>query len=163
MEKIRVSVLAKELQVSTTTIYKHTKRLKDRLSGHLLKESGIFFLDTIGAETIRSAIQATTATPEPVVSLPAFPPVDLAPVLSRSADIEKAILTLAEAFKRETDRLRSDNESLRKEVQALRLSLAPPEKIKEKTLSDEIAEVQEEVKAFFSGIFAPFSAWFKGA
>ena len=119
MEQIRISTLAKSLGTSTTTVYKHMKRLDARLSAHVTKEGGVTFITPEGATILKASIQATTVSPAPpvVVQVPApMPaPVDLAPVVNRLDSMEKAFLVMVEEMR-----------SLKQENTALRMRLEPP-------------------------------------
>lgn len=135
MERIRISTLAKSLGTSTTTVYKHMKRLDARLSAHITKEGGITFITNEGAGILKASIQATTVTPVPAVTVPVpvpMPaPVDLAPVVNRLDSIEKAFLVMVEEIR-----------NLKQENAALRLRLEPP------PLPAEFSKPPEPVKAW---------------
>jgi len=119
MERIRISTLAKSLGTSTTTVYKHMKRLDARLSAHITKEGGVTFITTEGAGILKASIQATTVNPALPVAVPVPVPVpaavDLAPVVNRLESMEKAFLIMAEEIR-----------SLKQESAALRMRLEPP-------------------------------------
>ena len=119
MERIRISTLAKSLGTSTTTVYKHMKRLDARLSAHVTKEGGVTFITPEGAAILKASIQATTINPAPPVTVPVpvpMPaPVDLSPVVNRLDSMEKAFLVMAEEIR-----------GLKQENAALRMRLEPP-------------------------------------
>lgn len=119
MERIRISTLAKSLGTSTTTVYKHMKRLETRIAAHVTKEGGVTFITTEGAAILKASIQATTVNPPPAIAFPVpapMPaPVDLAPVVNRLELMERALYVMVEEIK-----------GLKQENAALRLRLEPP-------------------------------------
>lgn len=119
MERIRISTLAKGLGTSTTTVYKHMKRLDARLSAHITKEGGVTFITTEGAGILKASIQATTINPAPPVTLPVpvqvQAPVDLSPIVNRLESMERGFMIMVEEIR-----------SLKQENAALRLRLEPP-------------------------------------
>lgn len=119
MERIRVSTLAKGLGTSTTTIYKHMKRLDQRLSNHITKDGGVTFITTEGVGILKASIQATTISPAPSVTLPVpvqtHTMVDLSPIVNRLESMERGFMVMVEEIK-----------GLKQENAALRLRLEPP-------------------------------------
>ncbi len=110
MTKHKVSEIAKIFGVSTTAIYKHLKRVWNRLEGHVSKEGKTTILDDEGFKILRGAIEsARTATH--VISVPAKSEEQN----HRLEGIEKIMILMAEEIK-----------NLRGEVSRLNLRLAPP-------------------------------------
>lgn len=120
MERIRVSELAKQTGKTTTTIYKHMRRLQARLESHTTRESGIVFLSPEGAEIVKASMQATTTTPTPA-AVPASiqqtaPAVDLSPIVGRLENLERAFMAVVEELKatrQEVSALRGENAALK--------------------------------------------------
>ena len=173
MERMKVSTLAKSLKTSTTTVYKHLKRLEDRLSGQVKKDGGITYLTPTAVELVTASIQATTVQPEPVEEVHAVvaipPTVDLSPVSGRLALIEKAILAVCEqnnalvqANRELQSRLSAQSEQLAK-MQATITALlpAPAEKATVRSFSDELQAAVQEIRDAITGAVAPFTAWLK--
>jgi len=110
MAKHKISEIAKNFGVSTTAVYKHLKRVWNRLEGHTTKEGKTTFLDDEGFEILREAYEsARTATQ--VITVPAKPEEQN----HRLEGIEKVMVVMAEEIK-----------NLRAEVSRLNLRLAPP-------------------------------------
>lgn len=110
MKKQKVSEIAKSFGVSTTAIYKHLKRVWNQLKGHVSKEGKTTYLDDIGFEILRKAIEnARTSTH--VIIVPQKPEEQN----QRLEGIEKMMILMAEEIK-----------SLREEVSRLNLKLSPP-------------------------------------
>lgn len=118
MARVRVSELAKRLNTSTTTIYKHMKRLQERLSAHIIKEPGTTYLSEEGAEIIKASMQATTTTPTsaavPASIQQTAPGVDLSPLMAKLDDLGRAMVALA-----------GEVQTLRQENAALKVLLLP--------------------------------------
>mgnify|MGYP001346288849 CR=1 FL=1 len=180
MERIKVSTLAKSLQTSTTTIYKHLKRLEDRLSGQVKKDGGVTYLTPTAVNLVTASIQAVTVQPEPVEETRAIvqtsAQVDFSPVSGRLALIEKAILAQIDqgnAILKENRQLREENAALfarlreqSEQLTALQASVkalpAPAlEKPAERSFSDELAAAVKEIRDTITGAVAPFTAWLK--
>lgn len=110
MGKHKVSEIAKTFGVSTTAVYKHIKRVSNRLEEHTTKEGKTTFLDDEGLGILREAIE-TARTATQIITVPAKPPEQD----RRLEGIEKVMVLMAEEIK-----------SLRAEVSRLNLRLAPP-------------------------------------
>lgn len=152
MERVRVSELAKQTGKTTTTIYKHMRRLQARLEPHTTRENGVVYLSSEGAEIVRASMQATTTTPTPAAvppSIQTVPAVDLAPISNRLESMEKALLAVAEelrATRQEVVSLRSENAALKvlllpapsKPVEAWRPEPARPDPLEGKNIFQRI-------------------------
>ena len=113
MSKHNVNEVAKMFDVSTATIYKKTKKLKDRLAGMTTREKGVIYFSPEAVEVIRQEI--TTAPKETVLSPTLTTAGEITMVISRFGDMEKAMLSMAEQMKAMVD----ENRALRSEVSSL--------------------------------------------
>lgn len=110
MSKHKISEIAKTFGVSTTAVYKHLKRVWNRLEGHTTKEGKTTLLDDEGLEILRGAFE-TARTATQVITVTAKPEEPN----HRLEGIEKVMVLMAEEIK-----------NLRAEVSRLNLRLAPP-------------------------------------
>lgn len=134
--RYRVADMAKEYGVSTTTIYKHLKRLKPQLKDYLIKEAGITYVAGPGAEILRDAIQTPAENPRQVQTHQPLQPASSTlsnQVSSRLEHLEKAVLVLADELKA-SRRIQGETQAqvadLVKENRQLRMLLTPPEPVK---------------------------------
>lgn len=120
MAEHRVSDLARELNTTTTRIYRLMRQVGDRLSGHAGKRKSVTLLDDVGADLVRDAAKITT-----VNVLPTRPPAtpvqcDNPPaVVDRIGHLEQAVIALIEANKTEAAAARAEAAQLRAQVAAL--------------------------------------------
>lgn len=105
MERFRISSVAKSLGVSTTTIYKHLKRLQTRFKVQTIQEAGVTYLTEEGVDLLREAMAAAQEVVQTVP--PAVPVIQE----DRLSAIEKSILALVD----EVARLKAENQKLRQE------------------------------------------------
>lgn len=128
MADTRISDLAGQAGVSVQTVYRIMDRLGDRLAGHVSKVKGVRLVDADGAGMIREALAQTTTKPVAAKTSAeiAAPAPDMT---ARMEEIGKVLVVLAEevrATRQELATLRADNQTLRSELGAVRLALAPP-------------------------------------
>lgn len=95
----KVSEISEHLGVSTTTTYKHIKRLQKQLSEHQIKEKGVNFFNQTGFNLISSSIKATISESD-CKSLSTGFEVGLN---SRLEGLEKAVMLLVESNKQLSD------------------------------------------------------------
>lgn len=122
MEKYRISAVAKELNLSVTTVYKHVHRLESKLEGQVTKDAGVTYISAAGLQMLKDYLSTTPTTA--VVTVPANRE-ELSQIDTRLAGIEKVMLIMAEEVKnsrREVEAVRQENAVLRSQL----LRLLPP-------------------------------------
>lgn len=141
LELIKISTLAATLKVSTTTIYKHLKRLKKLLEGQVTKEGGITYLTEEGARVVREAIESASTRvevqPKPLIDVPAKID-DFGKSLLLIADEAKLTRNTLTTITEELKATRQENAALKEELrgvltqlQAVQKLLEPPAKVAE--------------------------------
>lgn len=131
MERFRISSVAKSLGVSTTTIYKHLKRLQTRFKVQTIQEAGVTYLTSEGVALLQEAIAAAheiTTLVEAVPQVPAHPNSEIARQLE---EIRAALLALA-----------NENRTLKEEVSTLREKVAA-------------TDPAEGFRRFYASFFSP--------
>ena len=98
MEKYRVSNIAEALKTTTTTVYKHVRRLKNQLKGHTFEDRGIALFDQAGFDILRDEITKAQPVVRPVATV------------QDADEMKAALLEMA----REISNLRAEVVALRK-------------------------------------------------
>jgi len=121
----KVSNIADDLSVSTTTVYKHIKKLKERLVDCKVKEKGVSFFNQRGYELITGSIKETLSVVEYKQLSTGFKE----GWNTRLKGLEQAIMLLVES----NNKLSEQNQALAKTVQSqskklniIQLSLGAP-------------------------------------
>lgn len=121
----KVSNIAEDLSVSTTTVYKHIKKLKERLSNSKTKEKGVVYFNQEGYDLITSSITETIPSAD-CKSLSTGFEVGLN---DRLKGLEQAVMLLVES----NNKLTKQNQNLvetvniqSKKLKMIQLSLAAP-------------------------------------
>jgi len=128
--RYRIADIAKETGVSTTTVYKHLKRLKSQMKEYLIKEAGITYLAKPGAEILKNVILTPAENPRLIQSTSNLLS---KPLETRLEHLEKAVLMLVDELKGSRQiqaQTQAQVTNLLHENRRLRIMLSPPEPVK---------------------------------
>ena len=181
--KHKIGEVASLLGISSTTIYKKVGKLKDKLEGHVSKDSGSLVFDETAISILRDEIPA--AKKDTALALPQNEMADLKKALllladdgkqtrnamtqlvERNAEIQAQLVSVANELRA----VRAENSIIRKLLSAppapekvitLRADRDTPPAKKEPTFSENLHKAVLEVQAGMRDILAPFLAVFKG-